>query len=762
MFEKLTGFKKFTDFTDHHSKQFDKFVNDSSSRFTKSVSDAKEGISSWWTGIKDSFNNRNLKSLLSNHAEGVRNESQDKILADKMKDLSTPERQKALNDLWMKVRVDKFQAEARAIKKDKSLTSDQITKKIEVAQDRFQAEKSEIENVMKLSLKPDEGLVTAYNKTSTTAQFIIFDMSKIIPTDSIAAQYNSLINEGAIPTRTAQDGSQEGSVAIDMLTNKYSSWVSDRLTKALTDDSSTPIADQIKSITGNKWEEINPSLQKEIELEVARNAEKTGNQDTVNAFKAMLSDAYNEAQEAIKEASAVNLTPERMAKLEKKAAEDKAAMDQLTETEDRAKKDVQSARLEKAAKEKQERDEADRATSETNDKADDDAKTAKEKQATAEAIAREKEVVQQAEAKAAVIKAREDADRATAEARAKADAKAKDVADAKSKTDAEAAFKESVRKATADAKLKSARDKADQATAEVKDKADADAKAKVDAKSKADLEKGEKLEEIKREITTLTAKKNQAQIRSESFSEEDTQKLQELIKSRNELSPPKLAKAKTVQPIAPAAKATENASSASALTSRTAARERLKRNTTIEENSIATEEQRMLDIEERPAPEGKTEKMKQETDKQRSAKLLVDFQVKAEDVKKNILEKGLDEHISDIIDPYLSSKKAYWFGNRPVDVMVEDIQNEIINPYIKAIDDLYNPANLKEMLPEDQKALQESYANAKNAYKEILLKSLKTFAESDGRTSSELSDINIKVAQILKTLNLIENPEVKK
>ncbi|MFA5999303.1 MAG: hypothetical protein WC747_04765 [Candidatus Babeliales bacterium] len=161
------------------------------------LSKVMDSISSLLSTIKDYFNNRSTKSILNSHALGIRNASQAKALAHKMKDLSTKDKQKALNDLWAHVRIKKEQNEIKAIENDSSLSIEQKDDQIETVKDQFKAETEDIQNVMKLSLKPTEFL-SASGDGSDSKIFEIVDMSKIDPTQPLTEQYDALEKSGDI------------------------------------------------------------------------------------------------------------------------------------------------------------------------------------------------------------------------------------------------------------------------------------------------------------------------------------------------------------------------------------------------------------------------------------------------------------------------------------------------------------------------------------------------------------------------------------
>ncbi|MCX5923886.1 MAG: hypothetical protein NTZ68_00465 [Candidatus Dependentiae bacterium] len=147
--------------------------------------------------IKDSFNNRSAKSILNTHGQGIRNPSQAQALARHMSHLGTKEKQNALNEHWAPVRSKKLHDETKAIESETSLTPEQTQEKVDSAKEKFQADVTEIQNVMKPALKPNE-VLTASPDNSDNQIFEMVDMSKIDPTQPLTEQYDALEKSGHV------------------------------------------------------------------------------------------------------------------------------------------------------------------------------------------------------------------------------------------------------------------------------------------------------------------------------------------------------------------------------------------------------------------------------------------------------------------------------------------------------------------------------------------------------------------------------------
>jgi curved DNA-binding protein CbpA len=182
--------------------------------------------------------------------------------------------------------------------------------------------------------------------------------------------------------------------------------------------------------------------------------------------------------------------------------------------------------------------------------------------------------------------------------------------------------------------------------------------------------------------------------------------------------------------------------------------------TDLEEKSITTEERitaeelRKLDMEKRFEKQSQeSAKQAQENAKVHSEKLLMNFQINAKKIKEAILEPSL-ANIPDIID-------TGWLSTRHATRLIsgttaqQEIQSEIINPYLEAINNLYNPEIIKEMNPDDQEALKLSYEKSMNAYKDAILTYFKDY---EAKNSSD-PKLKARIKEISKKLDLIEKPD---
>ena len=176
---------------------------------------------------------------------------------------------------------------------------------------------------------------------------------------------------------------------------------------------------------------------------------------------------------------------------------------------------------------------------------------------------------------------------------------------------------------------------------------------------------------------------------------------------------------------------------------------------TLEQKTISAQELRMLDMQQRfEAGTAESAKNVQE----HSAALLVNFQNQIRKITEQTLEPSLTK-LPDILNPsYFSfarrSSRVFKQGSIE-DIVTSEIQDEIIDPYTTAIKDLYNPETVNAMIPDDQRALNNSYKKALDGYKEKLLKTLETYQKensSNQKLTSLIKSLEVKLE--LKTEDL--------